>query len=97
MCIAPDIPTAQEAGVPGFDLSVWRGLWVPKETPKPIVVKLNAAIVDALADAPVQRRLATPVRTSDFEKNRPGWISSIQKAEVDKWWLIIKAAGIKAE
>jgi tripartite-type tricarboxylate transporter receptor subunit TctC len=66
MCIAPDIPTAQEAEVSGVEHSVWRGLCLPRETHKPIVAKLNAALVDALADAPVQRRLAAPVHTQIY-------------------------------
>src|SRR5882762_8183583 len=95
---APEIPTVDEAGLPGFYASIWHGLWVPKATPKDIIVKLNAAIVDALADAGVRQRLADlgqdiPPR----EQQNPEALGTFHKAEIEKWWPIIKAANIKAE
>ncbi len=95
---APNIPTTDEAGAPGLHLSVWHGLWVPKGTPKDIVVKLNAAVVDALADPKVQERLAKfgqdiPSRAQQM----PEGLGAYQRAEIEKWWPIIKAAGIKIE
>src|SRR5437016_5171909 len=95
---SPDIPTADEAGLPGFFASLWYGLWVPKDTPKPIIAKLNAAVVDALASPQVRTRLAElgpeiPPR----EQQTPEVLGAFQKAEADKWWPIIKAANIKAE
>jgi tripartite-type tricarboxylate transporter receptor subunit TctC len=98
MSIAPDIPTSEEAGAPGFSLSVWHGLWVPKDTPKPVVATLNTAVVAALADPTVKKTLADigqdiPVR----EEQTPHALATFQKAEVEKWWPIIKAANIKVE
>ena len=96
--VAPDIPTAQEAGVPGFAVSVWHGLWVPKATPKPAIAKLNAAVVEALADPAVKKALTnigqdTPAR----EDQTPEALATFQKAEIEKWWPIIKEANIEAE
>jgi tripartite-type tricarboxylate transporter receptor subunit TctC len=95
---APDIPTAAEAGVPGLDISVWYGLWAPKGTPKEIITQLNQAAVEALADPAVRQRLADlgleiPAR----EIQTPEALGAHQKAEIAKWWPIIKAAGIKGE
>jgi tripartite-type tricarboxylate transporter receptor subunit TctC len=95
---APDIPTLDEAGLPGFDYSQWQGLWLPKRTPKNIIAKLNAAVVDALADPAVRTRLADlGVEIPPRDKQTPEALGAFQKAEIEKWWPIIKAAGIKAE
>jgi tripartite-type tricarboxylate transporter receptor subunit TctC len=95
---APDIPTVDEAGLPGLHLSTWSGLWAPKGTPKTIIAKLNAAVVDALADLTVRQRL-TEIGQEIFtrEQQTPEALFALQKAEVDKWWPVIKAAGIRAE
>jgi tripartite-type tricarboxylate transporter receptor subunit TctC len=95
---APDIPTLDEAGLPGFDISLWHGLWLPKGTPKTIVAKLNAAVMDALADPAVRARLAD-LGQEIFPRDRqtPEALGAFQKAEIEKWWPIIRAAGIKAE
>jgi len=98
MPTAPDIPTAAEAGVPGLDISVWYGLWAPKGTPKEIITRLNQAAVEALADPVMRQRLADlgleiPAR----EIQTPEALGAHQKAEIAKWWPIIKAAGIKGE
>jgi tripartite-type tricarboxylate transporter receptor subunit TctC len=95
---APDIPTVDEAGLPGFYMSVWNALWVPKGTPKAVIVKLNAAAVDAMADPAVRKRLrelglATPPR----DQQTPEALAAFHKAEIEKWWPIIKSANIKAE
>jgi len=95
---APAIPTVDEAGAPGLYISVWHGLWAPKNTPKPVVTRLNAAVVSALADPTVRRRLAEigqdiPAAT----QQTPGALGEFQKAEIEKWWPIIKAANIKGE
>jgi len=95
---APDIPTSEELGVPGINISFWHGLWVPKDTPKEIVAKLNAAVVEALADATVRKRL-TDIGQEIFPRDQqtPEALSAFHQAETEKWWPVIKAAGIKAQ
>ena len=95
---APEIPTVDEAGVPGLHTAVWHGIWLPKGTPRDIIMKLNAAIVEALADPAVRERFddlgqEIPAR----EQQTPEVLFSHLKAEIDKWWPMIRAAGIKAE
>jgi tripartite-type tricarboxylate transporter receptor subunit TctC len=95
---APDIPTVDEAGVPGLYTSVWHGMWFPKATPKEAIAKLNAAIVECLADASVRQRfgdLGQEIPTRD--QQTPEGLAAYHKAEIDKWWPLIKAAGIKPE
>jgi len=95
---APEIPTVDEAGLPGFYASVWYSLWAPKDTPKNVIAKLNAAAVDALAEGPVRQRLAD-IGQEIFprEQQTPQALRVLQKAEIEKWWPIIKAANIKGE
>jgi tripartite-type tricarboxylate transporter receptor subunit TctC len=98
LAMAPEIPTVDEAGLPGFYMAVWHGIWVPKGTPRDVIAKLNAAIVETLADPAVRTRLADigqeiPPR----EQQTPEGLSAYHKAEIEKWWPIIKAAGIKAD
>lgn len=95
---APDIPTVDEAGLPGFYVSVWHGLWAPKSTPAPVIAKLDESIQRALADTAVRKRFAElgqeiPPR----EQQTPDGLHALQRAEADKWWPIIKAAGIRAD
>ncbi len=98
LAAAPDIPTVDEAGLPGFYFSRWHALWAPKGTPKDAVAKLNAAMVAALADPAVRARLAD-LGQDIFprEQQTPENLGSYQKAEIDKWWPIIKAANIKLD
>jgi len=95
---APDIPTIDEAGAPGFYMPFWHGLWAPKNTPRDIIAKLNAAVVQALDDPTIQARLAQ-LGQDIFprEQRTPEALAAHHKAEIEKWWPIIKAAGIKAE
>jgi tripartite-type tricarboxylate transporter receptor subunit TctC len=95
---APDVPSVDEAGLPGLHTSVWHGIWLPKGTPRDVVAKLNGAIVETLADAAVRQRFADlgqeiPPR----EQQTPEGLLAHHKAEIEKWWPMIKAAGIKAE
>jgi tripartite-type tricarboxylate transporter receptor subunit TctC len=98
MAHAPDVPTADEAGLPGFTLSYWHGLWAPKGTPKDIVAKLNASVVAALAEPAVRQRL-DDLGQAIFPaaQQTPETLGTLQKAEIEKWWPIIKEAGIKPE
>ena len=96
--VAPDVPTVDEAGVPGLTFQLWQGMWAPKGTPKDVIAKLNEAVMDALADPAVRQQLASlgqdlPPR----EQQTPDAFAGFHKAEIDKWWPIIKAAGIKAQ
>ena len=95
---APDIPTVDEAGLPGFYFSRWHALWAPKATPKDVIAKLNAAVVAALADPMVRSRLAD-LRQEIFPRDQqtPEALAVVHKAEIEKWWPIIKAAGIKVD
>ena len=95
---APDLPTVDEAGLPGFYFSNWHALFVPKGTPNSIVAKLNQSVVGALGDATVGRRLADlgqelPRR----EQQTSEALRSLQKADIEKWWPMIKAANVKGE
>jgi tripartite-type tricarboxylate transporter receptor subunit TctC len=96
LAAAPDIPTVDEAGLPGFYLSHWHGLWVPKGTPQDVVDKLNRALVATLADPAVRRRLAEfGQEVPSPEQQTPQVLAAFQKAEMEKWWPIIKAAHIQ--
>ena len=93
---APEVPTMDEVGVPGMYISFWNGLWVPKGTPKEIVARLNAAVVDALADPTVRQRLTDLGHViATREEQTPEGLGSFHKAEIEKWWPLIKAANIK--
>jgi len=98
LAAAPDIPTVDEAGLPGFYFSRWHALWVPKGTPKDIVRKLNDAVVDALVEPAVRTRLADlGQELFPREQQTPEALGAYQKAEIEKWWPIIKAANIKGD
>jgi tripartite-type tricarboxylate transporter receptor subunit TctC len=98
MDVAPDIPTVDEAGLTGFYFSLWHGFWVPKSTPKTVIAKLNAAAVEALGDPAVRQRLGE-LGNEVFPRAQqtPEALGAFQKAEIEKWWPIIKAANIKGE
>jgi tripartite-type tricarboxylate transporter receptor subunit TctC len=95
---AADVPTTDEAGLPGFHMTLWSGLWVPKGTPKDIVSKLNAAAVDALNDPAVRKKFEDlGLQMPPAEKLSPEALGAWQKAEIGKWWPMIKAADVKME
>jgi tripartite-type tricarboxylate transporter receptor subunit TctC len=95
---APDIPTTDEAGLPGFYMSIWHALWVPKGTPRSIVERLNAAMREALADPAVRKRLEDLGQEIPApEQQSPEALRAFHKAETEKWWPVIKAANIKAQ
>jgi len=95
---APDIPTADEAGAPGFYFPYWHALWAPKGTPSNVISKLNDAVMGALADPAVRSRLEELGHdTFPTEQQTPAALGAYHQAEIEKWWPIIKAANIKAE
>lgn len=95
---APDIPTVDEAGLPGFYFSRWHALWAPKATPKDVIGKLNAGLVATLADPAVRAKFAD-LGQEIFPRDQqtPAALAATQKADIEKWWPIIKAAGIKVD
>lgn len=96
--IAPEIPTTDEAGLPGLYTAIWHGFWAPKATPRDITMKLNAAIIESLTDAALRKRFADLGQEIPPRKEQtPQALAAHQKAEIDKWWPIMRAAGIKAE
>jgi len=98
MSTAPDVLTVDEAGLPGFYFSLWHGFWVPKGTPKSIIARLNATVVETLAEPAVRSRFAgLGQEIFPRERQTPEMLAAFQNAEIEKWWPIIKAAGIKAE
>jgi len=95
---APDIPTADEAGLPGFHTSVWQALWVPRGTPEPVIEALNKAVRAALADPKVRQRFADlGQEIPPAEQQTAQWLADFQKAEVDKWVPLVKAAKVKTD
>jgi tripartite-type tricarboxylate transporter receptor subunit TctC len=98
LAAAPDIPSVDEAGLPGLHLSVWFALWAPKGAPHDVIARLNSAARAALADPVMQSRLAELAQeVFPPDQQSPEALSALQKADIDKWWPIIKAAGIKAD
>ena len=93
---APDMPTVDEAGLPGLHIAIWYGIWAPRGTPKEAVAKLNQAVRDALADPDTRKRLGDlGMEIVPPERQSPEALGAHQKAEIEKWWPIIKAADIK--
>jgi len=94
----PEIPSADEAGVPGFYMLGWFGFFAPKGTPPDAIAKLNGAMVQALADPALRAKFANfGLDVAAREQQTPEGLAAFQKAEIEKWWPIIKAAGIRGE
>ena len=93
---APDVSTVDEAGLPGTYLAPWHGMWAPKKTPAAVIARLNAAVVDALSDLELRQRLgAIGSEVSAREQQTPEGLEAFHQAEIERWWPIIKSAGIK--
>jgi tripartite-type tricarboxylate transporter receptor subunit TctC len=94
----PRLTSQHSTRLPGFDISQWHGLWLPKGTPKNIIARLNAAAAAALADPMMRARLADLAQeTFPRAQQTPEALGALQKAEIGKWWPIIKAANIRSE
>jgi tripartite-type tricarboxylate transporter receptor subunit TctC len=95
---APEIPTTDEGGLPGFHSANWYGLWAPKGTPKDIVVRVNQAVVETLADPAIAKQLTGQgLDMPPADQRTPEALAAFHKSEIEKWWPILKAAGIKAQ
>jgi tripartite-type tricarboxylate transporter receptor subunit TctC len=95
---APDVPTTDEGGLPGFHSANWYGLWAPKGTPKDIIVRINRAVVEALADATVAERLSGQgLDLPPSDQRTPEALGAFHRSEIEKWWPILQAAGIKSQ
>jgi len=95
---APDIPTTDEAGLPGFHMTLWSGLWVPKGTPREIVAKLNAAAVEALNDPTVKGQFDNlGLQMPPAGQTTPEALGAWQQSEIAKWWPVLKTAHVSVE
>ncbi len=93
--LLPDVPTVEEAGVPGYEYYTWFGLWAPKKTPQPIIDKLNAELKKALAEPTVKQRIAA---SAGEPMDMPlADIEPFLKAEIAKWAEVVKRAGITVQ
>jgi tripartite-type tricarboxylate transporter receptor subunit TctC len=98
LTIAPDIPSMEEAGLPGLQFSLWAGLFAPKGTPKEIVATLNGAAVKAMAEPSLRDKLISQgFDIAPRERQTPEALAAYQQAEIKKWWPIMRDAGIKAQ
>jgi tripartite-type tricarboxylate transporter receptor subunit TctC len=95
---ASDVPSADEAGLSGFHMTLWSGLWAPKGTPKDIIAKLNRAAVEAMNDPEVRKQMANlGLQMPPADQLTPEALGAMQKAEIAKWWPMLKAAGVQGE
>jgi tripartite-type tricarboxylate transporter receptor subunit TctC len=98
LAAAPDIPTVDEAGLPGLHIAVWQGIWAPKGTPQKAIDRLDAAVVDALANPQARQRLIE-LGQDIFPRDQqtPAALRALHQADIEKWWPIVKAANAKAD
>jgi tripartite-type tricarboxylate transporter receptor subunit TctC len=95
---APDVPSVDEVGLPGLYMSFWQGLWAPGGTPKDVITRVNSVVVDTFSDPPVRQRLTDQgLEIPSRELQTPEDFGAFHKAEIERWWPIIKAANIKPE
>ena len=95
LAAAPEIPTSDEAGLPGFHTGSWHACWAPKGTPPDVISKLHGAVVKALADPTVRKRLTDlGLLIVPREQQTPEALAALQRAEIGKWWPLLKEAGI---
>ncbi len=96
---AADLPTVDEAGLPGFHIAVWTALWAPRATPRAVIDKLNAAVIEAVTDPAVRKRLTEELGQDipPRAEQTPEALGAYQKAEIEKWWPLIKSANIRPE
>ena len=94
----PDVPSIDESGTPGLYVAYWHGMWAPKGTPKDVIAKLNAAVQRALADPGTAKRLSD-VGHDVFppDQRMPQALAAYHQAEIEKWWPIVRASGLKAQ
>jgi len=96
--VIPEVPTSDESGLPGLYAAGWFGLFGPKGMRKEVVARLNSAMMEALADPGLKARFADlGLDVAPRELQTPEGLAAFHKAEIDKWWPVIKAAGIKVE
>jgi tripartite-type tricarboxylate transporter receptor subunit TctC len=96
--LTPEVPTIDEAGLPGLRFPFWHALWAPKGTPKPVTTRLNAAVKGAFADPAVQKRFADlGMEIPPPDLQTPEGLRTMHRAELDKWWPMMKAAGMKMQ
>jgi tripartite-type tricarboxylate transporter receptor subunit TctC len=95
---APDIPTVEELGLSGIYHSLWTGVWAPKGTPHDVIMRLNSAVRESLADPTIRQRLTDlGQEIAPLNQQTPEALGAFHNAEIEKWWPIIKAANIKAQ
>jgi tripartite-type tricarboxylate transporter receptor subunit TctC len=98
LATAPDVPTTDEAGLPGFYRSIWIGLWLPKGAPRDVVGKISAAVQLAMVEPRLRTRIAElGQEIFPREQQTPEALAALEATEIDKWWPLIKAANVKGE
>ena len=98
LAAAPDIPTADDAGLPGFYISIWHGLWAPKGTPADVIATINTTVVETLADEKIAHKFAElGIEIPPRDQQTPEALRAYHRAEIAKWWPIVRAVNVKPE